>query len=201
MTQEQSELLKKRCTKCKILKTLEEFDRCSSCKNGRRERCKECRKTEYQDNREEIIKRAKINYIKNKPKIQKYKKEYAQKNKTKLSKKLKKYYKENKDRLRENGKKYYQKNKDLFLIASRKRKALKKSSSDGTITKSSLEELLQKQNNKCHHCGCELDETKHLDHYIPLSKGGIDSIINVVWSCARCNLTKQATMPKTLLLI
>jgi len=189
------------CTGCEISKDLEEFNKCSKSKDGRRERCKKCRKLEYQENKEKILKRAKNNYVNNKQKIQKYKKEYAQKNKDKLSKKLRKYYKDNKTRLVQKQKEYYKNNKDIFLIASRKRKALKKSSSDGTITRESLKELLQMQNNRCYHCDCELDEKKHLDHFIPISKGGIDGMLNVVWSCARCNLTKHATMPKTLMLI
>ena len=47
----------------------------------------------------------------------------------------------------------------------------------------------------CYYCNCELDEKKHLDHYIPLSKGGTHSIDNVVWSCASCNLKKGAKVP------
>lgn len=38
----------------------------------------------------------------------------------------------------------------------------------------------------------ELRSSKvHLDHIYPISKGGIHSITNVVWSCASCNLRKS----------
>ena len=39
------------------------------------------------------------------------------------------------------------------------------------------------------------DRNTHLDHYMPLSKGGAHSISNVVWSCAACNLTKNNKLP------
>jgi|LGVE01.1.fsa_nt_gb 5-methylcytosine-specific restriction endonuclease McrA len=80
------------------------------------------------------------------------------------------------------------------ISSHHKRKALKISTDDGTINKKSLESLLIKQNNKCYYCECVLVE-KHLDHYIPLSKGGANSIYNVVWSCPSCNLKKGAKDP------
>ena len=76
---------------------------------------------------------------------------------------------------------------------------MKRSTSDGTITRLSLIDLRKIQNNKCYYCDNELDfNTKnkvHLDHYIPLSKGGTHSIKNVVWSCSECNRQKNAKMP------
>jgi len=86
-----------------------------------------------------------------------------------------------------------------------KRNNNKKKTDDGTVTKKALEELKTKQDFKCYHCGCELDfdgrNKVHLDHYIPLARGGTHTIGNLVWSCKHCNLSKNATMPTTLLLL
>lgn len=36
----------------------------------------------------------------------------------------------------------------------------------------------------------------HVDHVVPLSKGGEHSVENLCVSCAKCNLTKQAKLPE-----
>lgn len=76
-----------------------------------------------------------------------------------------------------------------------KRRALINSSSDNSITTPLLMKKREEQNHKCYYCGLPFDYTTkrsvHLDHVIPLSKGGIHSITNVVWSCQKCNLLKS----------
>lgn len=53
-----------------------------------------------------------------------------------------------------------------------------------------LREMVKRRDKSiCYHCG-KLDEKGHCDHLIPLSKGGTDSILNLVWSCAKCNRAK-----------
>lgn len=122
---------------------------------------------------------------------------------------------ENKDKIKERNKKWYADNIESIRIKSKayrqsdvgrvvctaktqKRRAILKSLDDGTVTKESLFLLKEKQDNKCYHCGCELDfkakNKVHLDHLIPISKGGSNSISNVVWSCKSCNLRKGSTV-------
>ncbi|MCJ7557681.1 MAG: HNH endonuclease [Gammaproteobacteria bacterium] len=43
----------------------------------------------------------------------------------------------------------------------------------------------------CQYCGEETLDG-HVDHIIPLSRGGTDSIDNLLWSCAFCNISKGA---------
>jgi 5-methylcytosine-specific restriction endonuclease McrA len=42
----------------------------------------------------------------------------------------------------------------------------------------------------CFYCGSPV--THHVDHFFPLAKGGTDHWFNLVRSCQRCNLRKQA---------
>lgn len=45
---------------------------------------------------------------------------------------------------------------------------------------------------KCFYCGDNLDKnTWHLDHYIPVSKGGDNTFKNLACSCSRCNIMKH----------
>ncbi len=79
-----------------------------------------------------------------------------------------------------------------------KRMSRIKSTCDNTITSQALNQLKIDQNHQCYYCKSSLDFSivrgVHLDHVIPLSKGGAHSITNVVWSCAKCNLSKGAKL-------
>ena len=53
--------------------------------------------------------------------------------------------------------------------------------------------ILSKFGNKCAYCGCELDnETMQVDHIVPRSQGGSNSIDNLYPSCRACNYYKTA---------
>ena len=61
---------------------------------------------------------------------------------------------------------------------------------NGTVTETELYFLKRKYAN-CPYCGIELrDGDRHLDHIIPLSKGGRHVINNVLYCCADCNMRK-----------
>ena len=73
-----------------------------------------------------------------------------------------------------------------------KRRAIEKK---GDVTSSQILEL---QNNAktCYWCNVSLkNKNIHIDHYVPLSKGGMHTLNNLVVSCSKCNLTKNAKDP------
>ena len=51
-------------------------------------------------------------------------------------------------------------------------------------------------NRRCHYCHCHLESWlgahMHLDHLVPLARGGADEEENLVASCPSCNLEKHA---------
>jgi 5-methylcytosine-specific restriction endonuclease McrA len=65
----------------------------------------------------------------------------------------------------------------------------------GTYTLKELNDLFEKQEGFCFYCGellyVSFDREVHVDHMIPLSRGGSNSIENIVLSCATCNLEKN----------
>lgn len=71
------------------------------------------------------------------------------------------------------------------------------------FSKKDLRELLQKFNEKCRMCQCDIDGASGLewDHRIPLAIGGDDALDNLEPLCIRCHRTKtkgdQATIAKT----
>ncbi len=164
----------------------------------------------------------------NKDKYSKFSKEWKKKNKDKISSAGKKYYEENskdikayqkeynienKEKVAKRKKEYYKSEKGSMvkINSENKRRHIKKMKSDGTLSlryvyplTKELQNLLDKQDNKCNNCRCKISrELKniHLDHHIPLSKGGSHSIDNVAWLCAECNMKKHDTLPTLPLII
>ena len=190
------------CSKCKINKPPEEFGNRTKASDGKRSACKTCESSQkqkyYQNNKSIIIeknKKYKANEDKEASKL--YKQKYNKSEKGKITRA--KYYQNNKEKLKERSKNYKKSENGKLSSAatSNKRRADKIGSSDNTITAQTLCDLLTMQSNKCYYCSIILDKNvnKHLDHYMPISKGGTHSISNVVWSCSKCNLTKSATIP------
>lgn len=51
--------------------------------------------------------------------------------------------------------------------------------------------MLNLTNCHCSYCGKEISrKSMHIDHVIPISRGGVNSIDNLVPSCRSCNLSK-----------
>jgi 5-methylcytosine-specific restriction endonuclease McrA len=67
----------------------------------------------------------------------------------------------------------------------------------GSFTTDELNALFEKQEGFCFYCGRLLFEsfsqTFHIEHKIPISRGGSNDISNIALSCAQCNF-KKGTM-------
>lgn len=75
-----------------------------------------------------------------------------------------------------------------------KRRALAKNSASH-FTVADVRRQLAGQKGKCWWCRKKLDAKYHVDHRIPLSRGGDDGPENIVIACVRCNVTKGAKLP------
>ncbi len=202
---------KKKCPKCGQTKDIGEFYKCKSRRDGFTSWCKECSNTSHknyvENNREQLREYDREEYYKNRERHLENRRKSNERNKEKIKKARKVYYKNNKERILEQDakyrsehkdaiaarmKKYYEIHKDEFVYRARERKKLVRATKDGTITKATLDEMYEAQEHKCGYCGRDLDELgKHLDHILPLSKGGRHTINNVHWVCPKCNLEKN----------
>jgi len=53
-------------------------------------------------------------------------------------------------------------------------------------------EVFKRDNFKCTECGATNENTQlHVDHFIPISKGGTDELANLRTLCKTCNLEKS----------
>jgi len=203
------------CSKCKIEKSITEFGKLKSAKDGLKYSCKECRKIEYLKNKESILLKNKIKYELNKEKILNKSKEYYNQNKQKIADRNKIYYEANKEKIRESSRItksiYYQNHKDEIskrhkeygktekgrLINRNKHLKRRYKVKKGDATTSQIEELIS-NTRVCYWCKCKLSKKSkdiHIDHYIPLSRGGDHTIGNLVTTCPTCNLKKNAKDP------
>ncbi len=109
-------------------------------------------------------------------------------------------YLENIERYRESARVYRESDRGKVIAteASARYRSKREDASDGTVTEESIVLLKEIQEFKCAYCLTDLtklDKSKvHLDHVYPISKGGLHSITNVVWSCATCNLRKNSAV-------
>lgn len=117
--------MKKKCSKCKLPKLLDEFNKRVNSKDGYRFECRICQKAHYKSKRDyyislmkrnrlikldEYVKRDKINYNKNIDKILAKKKIYHIENRTHILKRTKEYYIKNKDKKDNYNKKWVREN-------------------------------------------------------------------------------------------
>jgi len=65
----------------------------------------------------------------------------------------------------------------------------------GSFTAQDVAEKRTAQNDCCYYCGCDVSENYHIEHFIPLAKGGSNNAENIVISCRSCNQSKQNLMP------
>ena len=85
-------------------------------------------------------------------------------------------------------------NPEKVKVASHARRA-RKLAAEGFHTADEIKELLRRQGRKCAYCSKSVRNGYHVDHVVPLARGGTNWITNLAVSCARCNTSKGATDP------
>lgn len=74
-----------------------------------------------------------------------------------------------------------------------KRRSLTLNAIVNDLTSKDWRKSLKHFNNECAYCGCA-DNKIHADHVVPLSKGGTNTITNIIPACPSCNQRKNAKL-------
>lgn len=216
---------KKICTKCKIEKQLNEFSKKKSTKDGLKCECKACEKLYREANKEHILAYQKLHYEANRDERLNYyklhrKKEYVvardkqryQDNKESFVAYAKQWNLANKEHIAA----YLQANKDERAAkakqyrqtpegkaadkSNRNNRRSRKKNNGGKHTGAQILALFDLQSGKCPYCKSKLSKTGsnkyHVDHVMPLSKGGSNDISNIQLLCPKCNLSKSDKLPE-----
>lgn len=205
----------KLCPKCEIAKpaTTEYFHRHKGRPDGLTSHCKLC-----------LAKKNHVQYIANKESKTKYNRQYYAANKEQLNKQSQDYYAANREQVLRQKRSYNTANQERKAIynrayntANRKRLAenlqrwraahrevnramslrywARKRNAEGTHTAADIERQYTAQKGKCYYCHKKVGNTYHVDHVIPLSRGGSNGPENIVIACVACNTSKQDRLP------
>jgi len=101
-------------------------------------------------------------------------------------------YERNGEKIRAKSRQWRVDNPDKARHQDRSTKAARRGAS-GSHTLAEWRDRCHQFDGRCAYCGSSDDITK--DHMIPISRGGSDSIDNVVPACLSCNLKKSARTP------
>lgn len=186
-------------------------NQCKMCRKAYRDSNKQKvstqRKTYYQNTAETRRAYARNYYMENKDKLLAYQRIYSAENKDKLSEYYKEYYQNNKNKKAVQARNYYQRTKNdrlryisiwrktergrfLKRRSDDKRKRAKSyTPKDAIVTVEQWNFIQMLFDYSCACCG-KTDELT-IDHILPLSKGGLDSIENIQPLCRSCNSRKN----------
>lgn len=190
----------KTCTKCSQSLPLHQF----GLRYGKPlARCRQCirdyKKEWERQNPEKLARYSQTYHAKNPNLKSEWNRNWRKKNAEHRSEYLKKYREDNKEtiayksKLRRNrnieaarrrAREFQKKNPELFRKHSAKRRATLNTVDVRIVTQKDLLKMLSKS---CAYCN---EPSEHIDHIIPLSRGGRHSIGNLTGACKPCNLSK-----------
>jgi 5-methylcytosine-specific restriction endonuclease McrA len=180
-----------------------------------KEKLSEYRRQYYQENPEKHKEQAKQWYQENFEKVKEQKKQYNKKNAKQIYEYSKQYRQKwlpkNAERVREYQKQYSkqyiktEKGKEASYRSRLKRRSYKH---HVTFTPHQRKPILDRDNWQCQSCGIKVHDRNtgdwntpdkaHIDHIIPISKGGNSEPSNLQTLCRTCNLSKHDKVEKQL---
>jgi 5-methylcytosine-specific restriction endonuclease McrA len=195
----------KHCKKCgkDYPATLEYFYADSSSKDGLRSPCRACSneasRLYYQKNKEKIRNQRRLYNEQNADKRRQQQRLYYQRHSEKVRKGIRRWRQENLDQVHERDRLYYQQNADQRRDDNRRRRA-QRLNAIGTHTPDDVDCQIRSQTDAkgvlhCWWCGEPIEDEYHVDHRIPLSKGGKDDPGNLVIAHPKCNRSKFNKLP------
>lgn len=154
-----------------------------------KEKQKEYFKTYRDANRERRRELLKAWKEANPDKVIAQRKRYYERSKKRQSEYGKKYYLANRERINEKNKRNIKLNPVAHSLRSHKRRALVRAQSVGDID---IEKLLSDMT--CGICGQQIEGKYHVDHIVPISRGGAHMQDNLQLAHPACNLSKGSKL-------
>lgn len=112
--------------------------------------------------------------------------------------KMRLYYRKNADKIKARVRQYEKENPEKTKILGRvkaNRRRARLSTSSKHYTRHDVARIYEAQRRKCANCGTSISGGYHIDHKVPVAKGGDNSPGNIELLCPKCNYAKGAKMP------
>lgn len=159
-----------------------------------KERYKEQRRNYRLSNKDRLSEYERVRRITRKVYRSAYGRVYYAANKDRLAPRNRAYYQANKERAAQRAREWRAANQERFRANIRTRKARKRNA-EGRHTGKDIKQQYKAQRGKCYWCDCKVGNDYHVDHIIPLSRGGSNGPENIAIACAPCNLSKHNKLP------
>lgn len=129
------------------------------------------------------------------PEKKRYDAEYNKANRERILKRMQAYNAATSKQKIENAKKWAAENPEKRRAISKSYKARRRAKEKDGISTGELIAWEREAKKVCHWCNAKCPKSYHVDHYVPLSKGGKHEAGNLVIACRKCNLRKSAKDP------
>ena len=147
----------------------------------------------YEKNKGKMLQYFKDKYLSNPEKVKQSVKSWQMRNKEKVIQYKRNYVANNPGKRSASNANWAKKNPDIRKANFNNRRERKRT---GIISSERIKKLVLLQKGNCYYCGKQLSEYGfHVDHIIPLSKGGTNTNDNIQLLCPRCNLSKGSKHP------
>jgi 5-methylcytosine-specific restriction endonuclease McrA len=187
----------KHCRVCGELKPLAAFHRKSDAKDGVMSTCKVCRSAEateqYKTDKRKLL-TAKRAYEENPDLLRARQRLYRERDPARSKDTQRRYRDKNRDSLNASGAEYRSANPEKVRAASQRMRAMRKGA-PGSHTSDDIKALFASQRGLCVACRASIKGGYHVDHTMPLSRGGTNDKTNLQLLCPTCNLSKNARDP------
>lgn len=179
----------KRCSKCGIEQSIDEYWHDKTKSDGHRPECRSCCKY-YQDkyrtdHRDIVLRRKHL---------------YRECNRDVLRSKQRQYYRSHRQDVefihseRKRLSAWKRTNRPKATVWAHRRRA-RKLTAGGTHNATDIQRQGAVQKWRCWWCGEDCKDSYHIDHMVPLSRGGHNGPGNIVIACPHCNLSKHDKLP------
>jgi 5-methylcytosine-specific restriction endonuclease McrA len=205
----------KTCAKCGAVlpATPGYFNRDKEGKDGLHSSCKSCSRRKARDyyaaHSDRILEQIKTREAANPEKAREWDRTYYQRLKerrpndgkeryAKRKDKVALYKQINKERLAANRKATkhtWASRRPACRVAEANRRRARKKNNGGSHTAADIEQQYERQKGKCFYCGAKVGKKYHVDHVVPLAKGGSNGPENLVIACPSCNCAKHDKHP------
>ena len=181
----------KACIRCKQQQPITAFHSAKNRRDGRYPYCRECCKAIRRERAEADAEGER----ERKRRKSEYDAAYNAERKDLKGEQVRRRYQEKSAEIKAYIRDWQRKNAELVRSYKATSKAKRRAACDEGVSGAKLLAWVKGQAKRCYWCAAGCKDSFHVDHYVPLAKGGAHELANLVIACPTCNLRKHAKDP------